>query len=115
LCVLATGYTTSAWQAVTLLCLAFLINDVAIPAIWAASADVGGRYAGTVSGLMNMIGAVGAMLSPSLIPRVRGWVPATYSDVDSWKLIFTGLAGAWFLAALSWLFIDASRRLDEAE
>ena len=32
-CVLATGAVTEAWQAVALLCLAFLINDLAIPVI----------------------------------------------------------------------------------
>jgi MFS family permease len=111
LCVLATGVATAAWQAVTLLCLAFLVNDLAIPVIWAASADVGGRYAGTVAGLMNMIGAGGAMLSPALIPYVRGWLPAGTPPAQEWQWIFSGLALAWFLGAASWLFIDASRPL----
>jgi MFS family permease len=111
LCMFAAGFTTTAWQAVTLLCLASLINDLAIPVIWAAAADVGGRYAGTVSGLVNMIGGGGAILSPALIPFVRGWLPANTSSAQEWQWILGGLAVAWFLAAASWLFIDASRPL----
>lgn len=114
ICVLATGFVTQWWQAVVLLCLAFLINDLAIPVIWAACADVGGRYAGSVSGLMNMIGAIAAMLSPYLIPVVLGLLPEAYSSVERWRLIFVGMSVAWFLAAASWLFIDASKRLDAA-
>jgi MFS family permease len=111
LCVLATGFVTSAWQAVTLLCLAFLINDLAIPVIWASCADVGGRFAGSVSGLMNTVGAVGAIISPILIPQVKDWVPQHYSLAQQWQIIFVGMAGAWFLAAAAWLFIDASRKI----
>jgi MFS family permease len=111
LCVLATGFAASAWQAVALLCLAFLINDLAIPVIWAASADVGGRYAGTVAGLMNTAGAVGAILSPALIPHVLELLPADYGAAGRWRVIFAGLACSWFLGAAAWLFIDASKPL----
>jgi MFS family permease len=115
LCVLGTGFVSAAWQAVALLCLAFLINDLAIPAIWAACADVGGRYAGTVSGIMNMAGGLGAIVSPMLIPRVLQALPSTYDAALRWRIIFAGLAVAWFVAALAWLFIDASKPLFEME
>lgn len=111
LCVLGTGFVTQWWQAVVLLCLAFLVNDLAIPVIWAASADVGGRFAGTVAGIMNMAGGVGAILSPALIPRVLAWLPDGYSTPQRWRIIFSGLAVSWFLGAAAWLFIDASKPL----
>jgi MFS family permease len=110
-CVLATGFAATAWQAVLLLCLAFLVNDLAIPVIWAACADVGGRYAGTVAGIMNMAGGVGAVLSPILIPRVLTMLPADYSGPERWRIIFAGLAVSWFLGAVAWIFIDASKPL----
>jgi len=111
LCVLATGYTTQAWQAVLLLCLAFLINDLAIPVIWAVSADIGGRYVGTVAGIMNTAGAVGGLLSPVLIPRILSALPTAYSVSLRWQIIFAGLAVAWFISAAAWLFVDASKPL----
>ena len=114
-CVLATGYVVAAWQAVALLCLAFFINDLAIPVLWACTADVGGRYAGTVSGLMNMVGGLGAILSPVLIPYVLAWLPDSYSPEIRWRIVFAGLAGAWFLGALAWVFIDASKRLPQSQ
>src|SRR5208283_658038 len=61
ICVLATGLAASPWQATSLLCLAFFLNDLAIPAIWAVCTDIGGRYAGTVSGVMNMAGGIGSV------------------------------------------------------
>ncbi len=100
LCVWSTGLVTQAWQAVALLCLAFLINDIAIPPIWAACADIGGRYAGTLSGTMNSVGALAAILSPALTPVLR-----EYYD---WSTIFAILACSWFIAALAWVRIDAT-------
>jgi MFS family permease len=111
ICVLATGFVQSAWQAVALLCLAFLINDLAIPSIWAASADIGGRFAGTVSGVMNTTGAIGAFLSPILMPYILKVLPSSFTPADSWRLIFAGLGGAWLVGAVAWLFIDASKPL----
>lgn len=111
LCVLATGFVTAAWQAVGLLCLAFLINDLAIPVIWSACADIGGRFAGTVSGIMNMAGGIGAVVSPMLIPRALQALPGDYEASVRWRIIFAGLAVSWFVAAAAWLVIDASRPL----
>jgi MFS family permease len=105
LCVLATGYVREAWQAVTLLCLAFFINDLAIPPIWAACADIGGRHAGTLSGFMNMAGGVGAVLGPALTPRLLALGL-------SWREIFILLAAVWFVAALAWLGINAGKPLE---
>ncbi len=110
LCVLATGYAARPWQATTLLCLAFFINDLAIPTIWAVSADIGGRFVGTLSGLMNMVGNIGGAISPVLIPlalKRLDYVP----EADRWRYIFAAMAAAWFVAAASWLFIDAGKPL----
>jgi WD40 repeat protein/sugar phosphate permease len=74
-CVLAAGMASSLWLAVTLLCAAFLINDLAVPVMWATSGDLGGPSAGSLSGLMNSVGAVGAILLPVLIPYVLALLP----------------------------------------
>jgi MFS family permease len=115
LCVMGTGFATSALQAVVLLCLAFFINDLAIPVIWAACADIAGRFAGTVAALMNTVGGFGAILTPALIPYVLRWLPKEWAPDQRWRIVFAGLAGAWFLAAAAWLFIDASKRLPQED
>jgi MFS family permease len=109
LCVLSTGFVTQAWQAVTLLCLAFVANDLAIPGLWAACTDIGGRFAGTMGGIMNMAGGVGAIISPMLIPRILHALPETFEAAMRWRLIFAGLAVSWLLAALASLFVNADR------
>jgi MFS family permease len=110
-CILVACLAVRPWQATTLLCLGFLINDLAIPTIWAALADIGGRYVGTLSGLANMVGNIGGAISPVLIPVVLrrfGHLPAA----ERWQIVFVGMAAVWFVAAASWLFIDAGKPLD---
>jgi MFS family permease len=109
LCVLASGFVPAAWQAMALWCLASFVNDLAIPVIWAVCADVGGRFSGTVAGIMNMVGGLGGVLSPALIPRVLAVLPSDYSPALHWRLIFAGLATSWFVGAAAWLLIDAGK------
>ncbi len=110
LCVLGAAFTSLAWLAVALLCLAFLVNDLAIPCIWAVSADIGGRYVGTVAGIMNTVGGIGGMISPIMIPYVLGDA-RTNIPTERWRVVFVILAIAWFVSAVTWLFIDASKPL----
>ena len=42
-------------------------NDLVMPGAWAACMDIGGKYAGTLSGAMNMWGNMGGALSPLAI------------------------------------------------
>jgi ACS family glucarate transporter-like MFS transporter len=116
LCIMGMGFTTKPWQAIALLCLANLVNDVAIPVIWAVCADIGGRYVGSVAGLMNFVGAIGGFLSPVMIPLVLKWLPPAQGDWEPgqrWRVIFCGLAGAWFVGAAAWFFVNAGKPLFE--
>ncbi|MFN4261113.1 MAG: MFS transporter, partial [Gemmataceae bacterium] len=115
LCVLATGFVTAQWQAVVLLCLAFFINDIAIPPIWAVASDIGGKYAGTLSGFMNMMGGIGAIASPIVVSILLDKFLNFLEPMLKWRIAFTMLACSWFIAALAWLWIDATKRLDQDE
>lgn len=87
------------------LCATFFANDLAMGPAWAACADIGEQYAGTLGGTMNMVGsftaAVGALVAGYLLDQ-RLAVP----------MIFM-FAGAYVLGALAWLGINANRRLSE--
>jgi MFS family permease len=102
-CVVLAGLVPASqtWLCVVLLSLATFINDMAVPVIWAAGTDVGGRYAGTVGGVMNMVGGFGPMISQPCIPLWR--------EAYGWPITLGILAAAWFVAALAWLFVDASK------
>jgi sugar phosphate permease len=104
-----------------LLSLTFFFNDLAMGPAWAACADIGERYAGTLGGAMNMIGnlfaALGAVVAGSLFDQefvVRlpdlagGW--ADHVLVGN-ELVFVVFAGSFWLAALCWLGVDVTRPL----
>lgn len=106
-CILCMGLAAEAWQAVALLCLTFFINDLAVAPLWAASAEIGGRYAGTVSGVMNTAGCIGAFSGPLLTSVFLAAAPPGAAAGTPWLTIFPLYAAAWFVAALAWLVIDA--------
>jgi MFS transporter, ACS family, glucarate transporter len=90
----------SAVPAVIALAMASFCNDLAMPSSWAACMDVGGRYAGTLSGAMNMMGNFGGVLAPWL----NGWILDTTNN--NWAIVFTIPAIFYLCAAICWLFID---------
>jgi MFS family permease len=111
LCALSIPYVAEAWLAVVLLCLTFLINDLAVPVIWAASTDISGPFAGTVSATMNTAGCIGAFLGPVITGGLLGQGAGAISTHATWQRIFALLASAWLVAGLAWLFVDASKPL----
>jgi ACS family glucarate transporter-like MFS transporter len=86
---------------------ASFFNDTTLPGSWASCMDVGGRYAGTVSGSMNMLGNFGGMAGPIVVGYLLDW---TGRD---WQLAFAISAVIYFLGAICWLFIDPVTPLEE--
>jgi nitrate/nitrite transporter NarK len=81
----------------------FFCNDLSMGPAWAACADIGERYAGTLSGTMNMIGAfagaAGAKLAGYLFRQGQP------------DLVFTIFAGVYLAGALCWLGVDVTKRI----
>lgn len=93
--------------AMIVLALAGLFNDFVMPAAWAGCMDVGGRYSGTVSGTMNMMGGVAGALSPLVIGYLLTWTD------QNWTLTFYVSATVYVLGAVCWLFLDAHTPLEK--
>jgi ACS family glucarate transporter-like MFS transporter len=74
---------------------------------WSVTADLAGRSAGTVSGLMNMCNQVGGVLTASLTPII--------ANHFGWNASFLVAAVLCVVGALSWLFVDPTRVLDQTE
>jgi nitrate/nitrite transporter NarK len=75
-------------------------NDLVMPNAWGACMDVGGKYAGTLSGSMNMMGNIAGFVAPvtgGLILRSTG---------NDWNLFITIMAGVYLLGMITWPFID---------
>jgi sugar phosphate permease len=87
-----------------ILCLSasnFFLELVLGPA-WAVPMDVGGRFSGMVTGVMNMMGAIGASISPLVF--------GTLVQHGSWIMPFFVTAGVLVAGALIWTFlIDPER------
>ena len=87
--------------------LASLCNDITMPGSWSTCMDVGGRYAGTLSGSMNMMGSFGGMAAPLVIGVIL--------DVTArnWELTFWISGVIYFLGGLCWLGIDPVKPIEE--
>lgn len=87
-------------QAITsILCLAasFFFLEWVIGPAWAVPMDIGGQFSGTVTGIMNMIGALGG----SLAAIVYG----TLFDRGLWVTPFYVSAVVMWIGALIWIFL----------
>ena len=86
--------------AMLVLGLAGFANDLAVPPSWHTCMDIGGRFAGTVSGSMNMMGNLAAFVAPAF----GGWLlDVTHGN---WNLLLYIMSGVYVAGALCWPFID---------
>jgi MFS transporter, ACS family, glucarate transporter len=83
-------------------------NDLLMPSAWATCMDVGGRYAGTLSGTMNMMGNLMAGASQFLVTAILVWTNR------NWSVSFYVAAGFYLISTLAWSFVDPRERLGTA-
>ena len=88
----------------TALALSFGCADLILAICWATCMDVGREQAGLVSGFMNSLGQVGAVLAPTVIGRL-------VEAFGSWEVPLLISAGYYVVSALIWLLIDAEKPL----
>ncbi len=89
------------WAIVSLLVLSSFLGDFGLGPLWCTYQDLGGPYSGTVLGVGNMCGNIGAAIGISLVPRLAAEF--------GWSASFALSAGAYAIGALAWLVIDPRR------
>jgi ACS family glucarate transporter-like MFS transporter len=102
---LATGMSginaTMAMMAIACFC-----NDLVMPHAWASCMDVGGRYAASVAGTMNLMGnlagASSTMIGGFLLSQAGG----------DWNQFIRLLAIVYFLGVPCWLLLDPRTSID---
>jgi MFS transporter, ACS family, glucarate transporter len=92
--------------AVLAISMASFSNDLVMSGAWTSAMDIGGKYAGTVSGAMNMCGNFAGVVAPSLV----GYILKRTGD---WNLTFYISAAIYAGGILCWLAIDPFRKLEE--
>ncbi len=88
--------TENAYTAVYGLTAAMFFLECTIGPSWAVPMDVGGKYSGTVSGMMNMAGNIGGALSPLVF--------GVLVEFGSWDAPFIVAAGLLVVGAAIWAF-----------
>jgi ACS family glucarate transporter-like MFS transporter len=104
LCMIYGAVVKDPYLAIAGLALSIGFDQFAEPEYWAATMDVAGRHAGTATGMLNMMGNLGGVVSTSLVPilvKQFGWVVALGSG-----------AALAFSAALVWFAIRCDRPMD---
>jgi len=97
-----------------LLCFTFFCNDINMGPAWAACADVGERYAGTVGGAMNMIGNLAAAAMTTIagvLLDLKQPIPLGVLQVSGRDLLFAIFGLFFILAASCWLLVDVTQPL----
>ncbi len=89
--------------------LASFSNDLVMPGAWGACMDVGGKYAGTLSGTMNMMGNFGGAVSPMAIGYILRWTHG------SWDIAFYVSAAVYFMGTFFWIFLDPVTPMQQSE
>jgi MFS family permease len=94
-------FADSPAAATALLCVAAVGFDFGQAANWATIVDLGGRYAGSAAGFINMVGNMGQAFQPFIGAMIFGAL--------GWDTLFLVYAIAFFLAASMWLLIDPTK------
>ena len=87
--------------------LASFANDLAMPSAWGACMSVGGKYAGSMAGSMNMMGNLAGVFGPIVVAQIL------VHTNDNWTVTFWISAAFYVVAGVSWFFIDPVTPLDQ--
>jgi MFS family permease len=93
------------WLFVVFLALAAFWNDLTMGSAWAACIDIGGKYAGIVSGCMNTVGNLGGALAGV----TAGWVVTQLGKETGWTVNLVSYGLAYVVAVVLWLRFDATK------
>lgn len=85
---------------------ASFFGDLAMPCSWGTCMDIGGRFAGTLSGSMNMMGNLGGALSSKALVYILRFAH------NDWRWVFYSYAITCVAGAVSWMLIDTETPLD---
>jgi sugar phosphate permease len=103
-CIVPAALTANAYVAVYCLTGAMFFLEFTIGPSWAVPMDAGGKYSGTVSGMMNMAGNFGGALSPIVF--------GVLVQVGSWQAPFIVAAALLVIGSAVWAFwLDPDRQI----
>lgn len=103
---LAMSLTPDKTMVVVLAAASFAVMDLMLPSAWAMCMSIGGRYGGTATGFMNMLGNLGGFICTV----ATGYIIA---GTGSYDLPVQGIALMVLIAAGLFAVIDSSKGFDQ--
>jgi sugar phosphate permease len=82
-------------------------GDWSLPTQWGTVTDISGNAAASIFAVVNTAGSIGAFAAGPAMGYLKQY--------HGWEGLFLGVAGVYLAAALTWLFIDCTRRLARLE
>ncbi len=100
--------TEAVLPAMLLMGLASFSNDLDMTPSWSTCMDIGGKYAGTIAGSMNMMGNLAGFTAP--------WIGGIILDRthNDWNQFLYVNVIVYLLGALCWTFIDPVTPIDRS-
>ena len=105
-CLILATFLETPFLAVLSIAFASFFNDITMPGSWTTCMDIGGKFTGTVSGAMNMMGNLGGVVSPLVLGAI-------VQRTGDWNLTFYLTGGLYFVGATCWLFINSTKPLPQ--
>jgi sugar phosphate permease len=103
-CIVPAALTDNAYAAVYLLTASLFFLEFTIGPSWAVPMDTGGKYSGTVSGMMNMAGNFGGAISPIVF--------GVLVQFGSWQAPFIVAAALLVVGSAVWAFwLDPDKQI----
>ena len=103
------AYIQSPLAAMIVMGLSSFALDLTLPNSWSTCMDVGGKYAGTISGNMNMAAQLGTSVSPIIIGyALQYWH-------HNWLITFWISGAICALGGLCWKWIDPVTPVDKTD
>ena len=99
--------THHAMLALGAICFSSFAKDIGMPATWAITIDIGHRYSGSVSGLMNSFGNMGQVFSYTIVVHLA--MLAGTAGHPNWRIQLYFYAAMFFVAAVFFILVDPRR------
>ena len=106
-CLAISTFIPNPWLAMVVMGLASFCNDLVMPTSWGTCMDIGGKFSGTLSGSMNMMGNFGGGLAAIAIGYILAW------SNHNWNVALYVAAGVYFFGTFCWFFIDPVTPIDK--
>jgi MFS family permease len=114
-CLFAGARCDNPWALAGLFSLAFCLMHITLPNWWSVAIPQCGRHVGSLFGLMNGVGVVGAMSSQGFVGEFSAWRASQgYSGRAQWDPLFDVYVGVLIAGAIGWFLYQATPLEGEA-